>query len=106
MSCAFTIATTSQDWKLLEGGASSLGLSFPHVMGFDVAGTVAAVGSKCARLKVGDEVVSSGGSKCTARGSRSSHSSCAFARVAPTLAVGRPGEAVASARGATAGCLR
>lgn len=42
------------DWKILAGG---LGLGFPHVLGFDVAGTVAAIGTGCTtRLRVGDPV--------------------------------------------------
>ena len=42
------------DWKITTGG---LGLGFPHVLGFDVAGIVAALGpTGCNRLKVGDEV--------------------------------------------------
>ena len=44
------------DWKILESGDLSTLLSFPHVLGFDVAGTVAAVGAGCKRLSVGDEV--------------------------------------------------
>jgi NADPH2:quinone reductase len=44
------------DWKILEAGDLSTLLSFPHTLGFDVAGTVAAVGKGCARLSVGDEV--------------------------------------------------
>lgn len=41
------------DWKILSGG---FGARFPHVLGFDVAGVVVAVGSGCRRLKVGDAV--------------------------------------------------
>lgn len=40
------------DWKVLSNPL----LKFPHVLGFDLAGTVVAVGSWCSRLKVGDEV--------------------------------------------------
>lgn len=40
------------DWKILENPL----IGFPHVLGFDVAGTVVEVGSNCQRLKVGDEV--------------------------------------------------
>jgi NADPH:quinone reductase-like Zn-dependent oxidoreductase len=52
------------DYKLLEAG-SGLPIRFPHVLGFDVAGTVAAVGEEIGRvtsganggrLKVGDAV--------------------------------------------------
>jgi len=46
------------DWKLLEPG--SFGpvspIRFPHTLGFDIAGTIAAVGSGCDRLKVNDTV--------------------------------------------------
>ena len=42
------------DWKLLEPG--SFGpvspIRFPHTLGFDVAGTIAAVGSGCAKIKI------------------------------------------------------
>ena len=41
------------DWKLLSG---DLPVRFPHILGFDVAGTVAAVGSGSTRLNVGDAV--------------------------------------------------
>ena len=41
------------DWKILSGG---LPLRFPHVLGFDASGIVAAVGSGCNRIKVGDSV--------------------------------------------------
>jgi hypothetical protein len=41
------------DWKLLT---SPLAIFHPKVLGFDVAGTVEAVGSGCTRLKVGDGV--------------------------------------------------
>lgn len=40
------------DWKDL----SDPFITYPHVLGRDVAGTVAAVGAGCQRLKVGDEV--------------------------------------------------
>ena len=44
------------DWKILEATAG-LGLGFPHVLGFDVAGTVAALGpGATGRLAVGDKV--------------------------------------------------
>eukprot|EP00440_Ansanella_granifera_P053233 gb/GFBE01057709.1/.p1 GENE.gb/GFBE01057709.1/~~gb/GFBE01057709.1/.p1 ORF type:complete len:368 (+),score=64.22 gb/GFBE01057709.1/:1-1104(+) len=41
------------DWKLLE---YPLGLAGPKVLGFDVAGTIEAVGPGCERLKPGDAV--------------------------------------------------
>lgn len=44
------------DWKILQDPSLSTLLSFPHVMGFDAAGTVVAVGDGCTRLKVGDAV--------------------------------------------------
>lgn len=44
------------DWKILESGDLSTLLSFPHILGFDVAGTIASVGAGCKRLSVGDEV--------------------------------------------------
>eukprot|EP00656_Telonema_subtile_P023251 TRINITY_DN2462_c0_g1_i3.p1 TRINITY_DN2462_c0_g1~~TRINITY_DN2462_c0_g1_i3.p1 ORF type:complete len:287 (-),score=56.44 TRINITY_DN2462_c0_g1_i3:500-1360(-) len=43
------------DWKVIEE-PSPWPISFPHVLGFDVAGTVAALGPGCSRLKVGDRV--------------------------------------------------
>ena len=44
------------DWKILEANAG-LGLGFPHTLGFDVAGTVAALGpGATGRLAVGDRV--------------------------------------------------
>ena len=45
------------DWKLaLVEISPPFNIQFPFTMGFDAAGTVAAVGSECSRLKVGDEV--------------------------------------------------
>lgn len=45
------------DYKLARGDFKLIyGRTFPHVCGFDVAGTVVEVGSKCTRIKVGDEV--------------------------------------------------
>jgi len=45
------------DWKLMSMSVLSVMTLFgPKVMGFDVAGTVEAVGSGCTRLKTGDEV--------------------------------------------------
>ena len=41
------------DWKILECG---WGTSFPSRVGWDLAGTVVAVGTGCTRLKVGDYV--------------------------------------------------
>ena len=41
------------DWKIISGG---LPLRFPHVLGFDAAGVVAAVGSDCTRIEVGAKV--------------------------------------------------
>lgn len=42
------------DWKIIEKPAFPI--KFPVTLGFDVAGTVVEVGSKCNRLKVGDKV--------------------------------------------------
>jgi len=45
------------DWKIMSSPLlSALTLLGPKVMGFDVAGTIEAVGSGCSRLKAGDEV--------------------------------------------------
>jgi len=45
------------DWKITDpGGVVGLVFKYPHVLGFDVAGVVAAVGKGCKRLKVGDAV--------------------------------------------------
>jgi len=45
------------DWKVMSMSILSAATLFgPKVMGFDVAGTIAAVGPGCSRLKVGDEV--------------------------------------------------
>lgn len=43
------------DFKILEIG-SGLPIRFPHILGFDLAGTVVAVGNECKRLQVGDQV--------------------------------------------------
>jgi len=45
------------DWKIMSSSLlNALTLFGPKIMGFDVAGTIEAVGSGCSRLKVGDEV--------------------------------------------------
>jgi len=45
------------DWKIMASSVlKALTLFGPKVMGFDVAGTIEAVGSGCSRLKTGDEV--------------------------------------------------
>jgi NADPH:quinone reductase-like Zn-dependent oxidoreductase len=45
------------DWKICSGHlAAFMPVSFPMVGGFDCAGVVAAVGSACTRVRVGDEV--------------------------------------------------
>jgi len=45
------------DWKIMASFAlKPLTLFGPKVMGFDVAGTIEAVGAGCSRLKTGDEV--------------------------------------------------
>jgi len=45
------------DWKIMSMSVLNvLTLFGPKVMGFDVAGTIEAVGSGCSRLKAGDEV--------------------------------------------------
>lgn len=45
------------DWKIMSSSVLNvLTLLGPKVMGFDVAGTIEAVGSGCSRLKIGDEV--------------------------------------------------
>jgi NADPH:quinone reductase-like Zn-dependent oxidoreductase len=44
------------DWKLRAGGGKRLGLVLPFVPGFDVAGTVVAVGEGVTRFEPGDDV--------------------------------------------------
>jgi len=45
------------DWKIMSMSVLNVVTLFgPKVMGFDVAGTIEAVGSGCSRLKTGDEV--------------------------------------------------
>ena len=43
------------DYKIRSGNLST-GVDFPQILGFDVSGTVEAVGAKCTDFKVGDEV--------------------------------------------------
>ena len=54
------------DWKIVQTGAN-MGLRFPHILGFDVAGEVASCPS-CTRLKVGDQVWADLGKRWLLRG--------------------------------------
>jgi len=48
----------------VRGGLPRLRLSFPHILGADVAGVVAAIGERVTGLRVGDEVVLAPGVSC------------------------------------------
>ncbi len=48
----------------VRGGLPRLRLTFPHILGADIAGVVAAVGEKVTRAAVGDEVVLAPGVSC------------------------------------------
>jgi NADPH:quinone reductase-like Zn-dependent oxidoreductase len=48
----------------VRGGLPRLRLRFPHILGADIAGVVAAVGDHAGRLRVGDEVVLAPGVSC------------------------------------------
>ncbi len=48
----------------VRGGLPRLRLQFPHILGADIAGVVAAVGDRAAGVTVGDEVVLSPGVSC------------------------------------------
>jgi NADPH:quinone reductase-like Zn-dependent oxidoreductase len=54
------------DWKIVQTGAN-MGLRFPHILGFDVAGEVASCPG-CTRLKVGDQVWADLGKRWLLRG--------------------------------------
>jgi len=66
------------DWKIAETGAN-MGLSFPHILGFDVAGEVVACPG-CARLKPGDLVWADLGKRWALRGGElGAYAQCALA---------------------------
>lgn len=45
------------DFRIARGDVQMvMKRTFPHTIGFDVAGTVEKIGNKCQRLKVGDQV--------------------------------------------------
>jgi len=48
------------DWKLAVGEFPWVPLTFPHIPGFDVSGTVVSVGSSVTRFNVGDRVYGDG----------------------------------------------
>lgn len=45
------------DWKAQTHNSPSLGLQYPTILGFDVAGTIVEIGSNVQNLAVGDRVL-------------------------------------------------
>lgn len=51
------VAVNPVDWKVQDAASNPFGLSFPNILGEDVAGVVVDVGSKVKHVQVGDRVI-------------------------------------------------